>query len=142
MTLGSAPTVGNCRIVDLQRVVDPRGSLTFLEGQKDIPFKIQRAYWIYDVPGGAIRGGHAYRTLDEFIIALSGSFDVLVDDGTERRSISLNRSYFGLHVPPLIWRSLTNFSTNAVTLILASMRYSPDDYVYDRSQFERLRTAT
>jgi hypothetical protein len=117
---------------------DERGSLTFLEGGRHVPFPIRRVYWIYDVPGGARRGGHAYRELQECLIAASGSFDVVVDDGVERRTVPLNRSYFGLYVPNLIWRSLENFSTNAVCLILASTRFDPDDYLYDYEEFARL----
>jgi hypothetical protein len=129
-------TLGDCRIIDLPKITDPRGNLTFIEGEgRHIPFGIKRAYWIYDVPGGEKRGGHAYKDLHEFIIALSGSFDVVLDDGMERKTFSLNRSYFGLYVPNMIWRQLENFSTNGVTLILASLPYNPDDYIRDYDEF-------
>lgn len=125
----------DCSIVQLPKISDPRGNLTFVEGERHIPFKIRRAYWIYDVPGGEKRGGHAYKTLCEFIIALSGSFDVVLDDGREKKTFSLNRSYFGLYVPPMIWRTIENYSTNGVTLILASEPYMPDDYIRDYDVF-------
>jgi hypothetical protein len=129
-------SLADCRIIDLPKISDPRGNLTFIEGEgRHIPFGIKRAYWIYDVPGGEKRGGHAYKDLHEFIIALSGSFDVVLDDGTERKTFSLNRSYFGLYVPNMVWRQLENFSTNGVTLILASLAYSPDDYIRDYDDF-------
>jgi hypothetical protein len=129
-------TLADCRIIDLPKISDPRGNLTFIEGEgRHIPFGIKRAYWIYDVPGGEKRGGHAYKDLHEFIIALSGSFDVVLDDGTERKTFSLNRSYFGLYVPNMVWRQLENFSTNGVTLILASLAYNPDDYIRDYDEF-------
>jgi dTDP-4-dehydrorhamnose 3,5-epimerase-like enzyme len=129
-------SLADCRIIDLPKISDPRGNLTFIEGEgRHIPFAINRAYWIYDVPGGEKRGGHAYRELHEFIIALSGSFDVVLDDGKERKVYSLNRSYFGLYVPNMVWRQLENFSTNGVTLILASTAYNPDDYIRDYDNF-------
>jgi hypothetical protein len=128
-------TVTDCGIIDLPRINDPRGNLTFIEGTRHIPFTIRRTYWIYDVPGGEIRGGHSYRTLQELIIAVSGSFDVVVDDGSNKRVFSLNRSYYGLYVPNLIWRDLENFSTNSLCLILASDIYSESDHVRDYGQF-------
>src|SRR3954453_20884968 len=106
--------IAGCDIVELPRIEDARGNLTFVEGMSHVPFEIRRAYWIYDVPGGAVRGGHAYATLQEFMIALSGSFDVVVDDGRSRRTFTLNRSYRGLYVPQMMWRQVGNFSTNAV----------------------------
>ncbi len=131
-------SLADCRIIDLPKISDPRGNLTFIEGEgRHIPFAIKRAYWIYDVPGGEKRGGHAYKELHEFIIALSGSFDVVLDDGNERKVFSLNRSYFGLYVPNMVWRQLENFSTNGVTLILASTAYNPDDYIRDYEQFTK-----
>jgi dTDP-4-dehydrorhamnose 3,5-epimerase-like enzyme len=124
------------RIINLPKISDPRGNLTFIEGNgRHIPFDIKRAYWIYDVPGGEKRGGHAYRRNEEFIVALSGSFDVVLDDGAQRTTYSLNRSYFGLYVPKMIWRQLENFSTNGVTLILASQPYDPADYIRDYDEF-------
>ncbi len=129
------------RIINLPKILDDRGNLTFIEGGKHIPFKISRTYWIYDVPGGEIRGGHAYKTLHEFIIAISGSFDVVLDDGKEKKVYSLNRSYYGLYVPNMIWRQLENFSTNALCLILASNDYLYEDYVYDYHNFKQLSDA-
>jgi glyoxylate utilization-related uncharacterized protein len=123
------------RLVELPRVPDPRGSLTFLEGTNHVPFKIARAYWIYEVPGGAQRGGHAYHRLEEMFVALSGSFDVALDDGRTGQTYQLNRSYLGLYVPALTWRRLENFSTNAVCLILASRHYAEADYLYKRDEF-------
>ena len=122
-------------IIELPRIQDQRGNLSFIEGNKHIPFQMKRVYWIYDVPGGEVRGGHAYRELKEFIIALSGSFDVVLSDGETESKYSLNRSYYGLFVPRLIWRRLENFSTNSLCLILASQVYKKDDYLYDFKEF-------
>lgn len=108
------------QIIKLPKFLDKRGNLSFIEEEKHIPFKIQRTYWIYDVPGGEARGGHAYKTNEEFIVALSGSFDVILDDGEEKKIFSLNRSYYGLYVPQGLWRQMENFSTNSLALILAS----------------------
>jgi dTDP-4-dehydrorhamnose 3,5-epimerase-like enzyme len=131
-----------CRIIELPKILDARGNLTFVEGHRHIPFGIARAYWLYDVPGGQLRGGHAYSQLEEFFIALSGSFDVVVDDGSGPRHFILNRSYFGLHVPQMVWRHIENFSTNAVCLILASRHYEEDDYIREHGEFlQRLRDA-
>jgi len=124
-----------CRVIELPRLPDPRGTLTFIEGGRHIPFHVQRTYWIYDVPGGEVRGGHAYRTLEEFVIALSGSFEVELDDGEDRRTVLLNRSYYGLYVPALIWRQLKNFSTNSVCLIAASAVYDEGDYLREYPDF-------
>jgi dTDP-4-dehydrorhamnose 3,5-epimerase-like enzyme len=126
------------RLIDLPKIPDPRGNLSFIEGENHIPFHVRRTYWIYDVPGGERRGGHAYRTLHELFVALSGSFDVVVDDGSGPEHVVLNRSYVGLHVPPMTWRHLENFSTNAVCLILASEYYDEADYVRDRDEFNTL----
>ena len=123
------------RLLELPRIPDRRGSLTFLEGARQIPFMIARAYWIYEVPGGAKRGGHAYHRLEEVFVALSGSFDVALDDGATSQIHQLNRSYLALYVPPLTWRRLENFSTNAVCLILASRHYEEEDYLYSRDEF-------
>ena len=128
-------TIEECKIIELPRISDPRGNLTFIEGNRNIPFAMKRAYWIYDVPGGEIRGGHSYRMLHELIIAVSGSFDVAVDDGRSKRVFSLNRSYYGLYVPNMIWRELENFSTNSLCLILASDVYSEADYIRDYGEF-------
>ena len=126
------------RKIDLPKFIDERGNLSFLEGDNHIPFPIKRTYWIYDVPGGEKRGGHAYRQLHEFIIALSGSFDVVLDDGKEKRIHSLNRSYYGLYVPKMIWRELENFSTNSLCLILASEHYDENDYIRDYDEFLKM----
>ena len=127
--------IGGCRIIPLPKIADVRGNLSYVEGGRSIPFAIRRAYWIYDVPGGALRGGHAYHKLEEFIIAVSGSFDVVVDDGRERQTVQLNRSYFGLYVPSMVWRQIENFSSNSVTLILGSLPYSEEDYLRDYQAF-------
>lgn len=125
------------RLLEFPKIHDARGNLTFVEGERHIPFGIRRAYWIYDVPGGESRGGHAYKTLEEVFIALSGSFDVVVHDGRYENRFHLNRSYKGLYVPNLLWRHLENFSTNSVCLILASRPYAEDDYIRDRQALAR-----
>lgn len=123
------------RLIEFSRIHDPRGNLTPLEQHSEVPFEIARAYWIYEVPGGAERGGHAHHRLEELCVALSGSFDVVCDDGSSEHTVSLNRSYRGLYLPPLIWRRLENFSTNAVCLVLASRPYEAEDYLYARDEF-------
>jgi dTDP-4-dehydrorhamnose 3,5-epimerase-like enzyme len=133
-------SINECRLIALPKIPDDRGNLTFIEAGRPVPFVIQRTYWIYDVPGGEVRGGHAYKDLQEFFVALSGSFDVVLDDGKERKVVSLNRSYLGLYVPNMIWRHLENFSTNAVCMIIASLPYSEDDYVRDYESFIHLVT--
>jgi len=130
-------SIADCRIIMLPKVTDPRGNLTFIEGGRHVPFAIKRVHWIYDVPGGERRGGHACRELHEFLIAISGSFDVVVDDGERRQTFPLNRSSVGLYVPNLIWRHIENFSTNAVCVVLASTFYSDDDYIRDYRVFQR-----
>lgn len=127
------------QIIKLPKFLDKRGNLSFIEEEKHIPFKIQRTYWIYDVPGGEARGGHAYKTNEEFIVALSGSFDVILDDGEEKKIFYLNRSYYGLYVPQGLWRQMENFSTNSLALILASTPYIPDDYIYDYNIFKNMK---
>ena len=127
------------QIIKLPKFLDKRGNLSFIEEEKHIPFKIQRTYWRYDVPGGEARGGHAYKTNEEFIVALSGSFDVILDDGEEKKIFSLNRSYYGLYVPQGLWRQMENFSTNSLALILASTPYIPDDYIYDYNIFKNMK---
>ena len=129
-------TLRGARIIDLPKTLDRRGNLSVIEELKNIPFKIKRSYWIYDVPGGEVRGGHAYKVNQEFIVALSGSFDVILDDGKERKTFSLNRSYYGLYVPKGVWRQMQNFSTNSLALILASAKYDPDDYLFDYELFK------
>jgi dTDP-4-dehydrorhamnose 3,5-epimerase-like enzyme len=124
-----------CRIVELPKVQDPRGNLTFVESNAHIPFDIQRVYYLYDVPGGESRGGHAHKQLQQLIIAASGSLDVLVDDGVHRERFFLNRSYYGLYIPPMIWRELDDFSSGSVCLVLASTPYDADDYYYDYDEF-------
>lgn len=126
------------RIIQLPKFLDARGNLSFAQQFSQVPFKIERAYWIYDVPGGESRGGHAYKENQEFIIALSGSFDVILDNGYTKQVYSLNRSYYGLYVPKGIWREMNNFSTNAFALILASSPYEKEDYIRDYEQFKLL----
>lgn len=123
------------KIIQLSKIADPRGNLSVIEELKDIPFKIERTFWIYDVPGGETRGGHAYKETQEFIVALSGSFDVVLDDGKEKKTFSLNRSYNGLYVPKGLWRVMQNFSTNSLALVLSSTKYDADDYIRDYKEF-------
>jgi hypothetical protein len=130
-----------CRIVDLPRITDPRGNLTSLEGGVHMPFDIARVYYLYDVPGGESRGGHGHRELQQLIVAAAGSFDVVVDDGTETARFHLNRSYHGLLVPRLVWRELGNFSSGSVCLVLASQVYAEDDYYRDYDDFREARRA-
>lgn len=125
------------KIINLPKVEDPRGNLTFIEENKHIPFDIKRVYWVYDVPGGEVRGGHACKKNKEFIIALSGSFDVIVNDGKSRKKFSLNRSYYGLYLPNKIWRSVKNFSTNSLCLVLASEKYNEKDYIRDWDEYKK-----
>lgn len=127
--------VNELEISYLPKFLDARGNLSFIEEEMHVPFKIERTFWIYDVPGGETRGGHAYKENQEFIIALSGSFDVILDDGNEKKCFHLNRSYYGLYVPKGIWRQMDNFSTNSLALILASTEYNVSDYIYDYEQF-------
>lgn len=126
------------KLIELPKILDERGNLSFFQQGTHIPFDMARAYWIYDVPGGEKRGGHAYKELYELIIALSGSFDVLVDDGHIKEKFTLNRSYYGLLVPKMIWRQLENFSTNSLCLIAASLPYDEKDYVTDYQEFQKL----
>lgn len=127
------------RIIQLSKHLDARGNLSVIEELKDIPFKIERTYWIYDVPGGEARGGHAYKENQEFIVALSGSFDVHLDDGVERKTFHLNRSYYGLYVPKGLWREMDNFSTNSLALVLSSTKYDVNDYIRNYEEFKRFR---
>ena len=126
-------------IIQLPKISDPRGNLSVIEEFKDIPFKIERTYWIYDVPGGEARGGHAYRENQEFIVAMSGSFDVHLDDGNEKQTFHLNRSYYGLFVPKGLWREMDNFSTNSLALVLSSTKYDVNDYIRDYEEFKRYK---
>lgn len=131
--------LADCRMVDLPKIKDPRGSLTFIEGGTHIPFEIQRVYYLYDVPGGAERGGHAHKGLHQLIIAMSGSFDVVLDDGFEKKRIHLNRSYNGLYVCPMMWRELDNFSSGSVCMVLASNKYDEGDYYRDYDTYLEAR---
>ena len=124
------------RIINLPKILDERGNLSIIEENNNIPFDIKRTYWVYDVPGGEIRTGHAYLNNQEFIVALSGSFDVLVDNGDEVKTFSLNRSYYGLYVPNGVWRQMLNFSTNSLALVLASTHFDLSDYIYDYDLFK------
>jgi hypothetical protein len=130
-------SIADCRIIDFPKIADQRGNLTFIEGNRHIPFEIQRVYYLYDVPGGAERGGHAHKALHQLIVAMSGSFDVMLDDGTERKRFHLNRSYYGLYVCPMIWRELDNFSSGSVCMSLASNLYDEQDYYRDYELFQK-----
>lgn len=124
-----------CQLYDLPRINDPRGNLTFIEENRHIPFSIRRVYYLYDVPGGAERGGHAHRGLHQLLIAMSGSFDIHLDDGNAKKTIHLNRSYKGLYICPMIWREMDNFSSGAVCMVLASEHYDESDYYRSYSSF-------
>ena len=124
------------QLIELPKFTDPRGNLSFLENNNQIPFKVARCYWIYDVPGGETRGGHAFKKNDEFIIALSGAFDVILDNGVEKQRFQLNRSYYGLYVPKGLWREIENFSTNSVAFVLSSIQYDENDYIRDYEEFK------
>jgi hypothetical protein len=126
-----------CHIIDLPKISDPRGNLTFIEGKRHVPFDIQRVFFLYDVPGGAERGGHAHRTLEELIVAMSGSFDVELDDGHSKRRFQLNRSYYGLYICSMVWRQITNFSSGSVCMVLTSKRYDESDYCRDYDTYVR-----
>ena len=125
----------NCRIIDLPKISDPRGNLTAIEGRQQVPFDIQRVYYLYDVPGGAERGGHAHKGLHQLIVAMSGSFDVILDAGNGKHRYHLNRSYHGLYVCPMIWREIDNFSSGSVCLVLASNHYDENDYYRDYDEY-------
>jgi oxalate decarboxylase/phosphoglucose isomerase-like protein (cupin superfamily) len=133
-------TVADVKILELPKIIDPRGNLSFVEEASHIPFVIKRSYWIYDVPGGEIRGGHAFKKNVEIIVALSGSFDVVLNDATDERVFSLNRSYYGLYVPNLLWRKIENFSTNSLALVLSSITYQPEDYIRDFQFFSNFKS--
>lgn len=133
--LNMKSTLSNIQLINLPKIEDPRGNLSFIEEEKHIPFKIERTYWIYDVPGGQVRGGHAFKNQLEFIVALSGSFDVLVDDGKAQKIYSLNRSYYGLYLPSGLWREMQNFSTNSLAMVLSSTHYSEEDYILEYPDF-------
>lgn len=127
-----------CSMINLPKIVDPRGTLTFLEGGRHIPFEVKRVFYLYDVPGGAERAGHALKRCHQFLIAMSGSFDVSVFNGKESQKFSLNRSYYGLHLPPMFWREMDNFSSGSVCLVLASECYSEDDYYREYKDYLRV----
>lgn len=127
------------RIINLPKFLDARGNLSFVEQENHIPFIIKRTYWLYDVPGGESRGGHAYKENQEFIVALSGSFDVVIDDGNEKKVFTLNRSYYGLYVPKGLWREMENFSTNSLAMILSSTDYDAKDYIRDYNEFLKMK---
>lgn len=129
----------NPQIVQLPKFLDARGNLSFVQQEDQIPFIIRRTYWLYDVPGGECRGGHAYKENQEFIVALSGSFDVILDDGHEKKKYTLNRSYYGLYVPKGFWREMVNFSTNSLAMILSSTDYDANDYVRDYDEFIKMK---
>lgn len=130
--------LSKCKIIDLPKVTDARGNLTFVEENKHIPFQIKRVYYLYDVPAGEARGGHAHKRLQQLIISASGSFDVVLDDGSRRKRFHLNRSYYGLYLPSMIWRELDNFSSGSVCLVLASELFEEDDYIRDYETFRKL----
>jgi len=133
-------TIDEIKLIQLQKIEDSRGNLSIIEEEKNIPFKIERTYWIYDVPGGQVRGGHAFKEQQEFIVALSGSFDIIVDNGNEKKIFSLNRSYYGLYIPAGFWRQMENFSTNSLAMVLSSTEFSEADYIRDYSEFRKQRT--
>ena len=132
-------SIEDVRIIELPKFLDARGNLSFVEQNNHIPFEIKRTYWIYDVPGGEDRGGHAFRENQEVMIALSGAFDVVVDDGINKKKFSLNRSYYGLYIPSGLWRTMENFSTNSFALEFGSVAYSADDYIRDYDEFLKLK---
>lgn len=134
-------TLDDCRIIPLERISRPEGNLTPLEGARDIPFDIARVYYLYDVPGGESRGGHAHIDLQQLIVSVMGSFDVVLDDGASRRRVTLNRAYHGLYVPRLIWRDIENFSSGGVCLVVASLPYAETDYIRDYADFLERRRA-
>ena len=128
-------SLSDCRVIELPKVTEARGNLTFVEGQRHIPFAIERVYYLYDVPGGSVRGGHAHKGLHQLIVAMSGSFDVLLDDGLKKKRFHLARSYYGLYVCPMVWRELTNFSSGSVCMVLASNLFDESDYYRDYDLF-------
>ena len=127
--------IKNCKIINLPKIADPRGNLTFIESQNHVDFDIKRVYYLYDVPGGAERAGHALKTCQQFLVAMSGSFDVVLDDGHEKEKFHLNRSYYGLYVPPMVWRVIDNFSSGSVCMALVSTFYDASDYYRDYDEF-------
>jgi hypothetical protein len=130
-------SINDCRIIELSKIADPRGNLTSIEAERDVPFKIRRVYYLYDVPGGATRAGHGHKALKQLIIAMSGSFDIVLNDGFTQQRHHLNRSYYGLYVAPMIWREIDNFSSGSVCMVLASDHYDEADYYRDFDEFLR-----
>ena len=127
------------KIIDLPKILDPRGNLTFLESNNHVPFEIKRTYWIYDVPGGEVRGGHAFKEQKEFIIVLSGSLDIIVSDGIEEKKFSLNRSFYGLYIPNGLWRHMENFSTNTLALVVSNTAFNNNDYIRNFDEFKNIK---
>jgi hypothetical protein len=134
-------SIKDCRIIELSKIADPRGNLTSIEAERDVPFKIERVYYLYDVPGGATRAGHGHKRLQQLIIAMSGSFDIVLSDGFNQERHHLNRSYYGLYVAPMIWREIDNFSSGSVCMVLASDHYDEADYYRDYDEFLRAAKA-
>lgn len=132
-------TIADCKLIELPKFADPRGNLSFVEQLNHIPFEIKRTYWIYDVPGGENRGGHAFKENQEFIVALSGAFDVIVDDGETKKKFTLNRSYYGLYVPAGLWREMENFSTNSLALEFGSIHYDENDYIREFDEYLKMK---
>lgn len=131
--------INQCRLIDLPQINDPRGNLTFIENSNQIPFDIKRVYYLYDIPGGSERGSHAHKKLHQFILAISGSFDVELNDGTEKKRFHLNRSYYGLYISPMMWRLIDNFSSGAVCMVLASEKYDENDYIRNYNDFLNIK---
>jgi len=140
-SIGDIENMDKPRILNLPKIEDQRGNLSFIEEENHIPFKIKRTYWIYDVPGGQKRGGHAFKEQQELIVALSGSFDVVVDDGKTKQTFTLNRSYYGLYISAGMWRQMQNFSTNSLALVISSTHYNEMDYIRDYQEIEKYRRA-
>lgn len=130
--------LSKCKIIELPKITDVRGNLTFIEQNNHVPFEIKRVYYLYDVPGGETRGGHAHKQLQQFIVAAMGSFDVILDDGFEKKRFHMNRSYYGLYIPRMVWRELDNFSSGSVCLVLASELYDKEDYIYDYETYKKM----
>jgi hypothetical protein len=135
----SGTSLADCRVVDLPRIERPQGNLTPIEGQRDVPFELARVYFFYDIPGGATRGGHAHRELEQLIVAVIGSFEVVLDDGSRRRAFRLERAYHGLYVPPMIWREIEGFSSGGIGVVLASHYFAEDDYIRDYETFRAVK---
>lgn len=133
------PNIYSCNVLELPRIHNPSGNITIVQNGSDLPFNVKRVYYLYDVPGGSERGGHAHKELQQLIVAASGSFDVILDDGVMKKTVNLNRPYYGLLIVPGIWREIINFSSGAICLVLASERYNPSDYIRDYSDFKKIK---